>query len=553
MSSLLRRFSVLCAIAFAACSADPPPAPEPERESANNAAETAQILRSDLSLTSVSLESQNEAGFKPRRNLGAYPLDLPIDWAADPFTDENWRFQLNAWRMLDPYMTAWFETGESAYLEQAMTFVRDWYEFHVTNRKRNSFAWYDMSTGLRGQHIAVLENARQRGELDLTAQDTEMLADLARLHIRQTRRDGITASNHGFFQLAGVALLCRSFSEDRACRTMEDYIRREFSALMAGQFTDEGVHKEHSPDYHMFMMRAIERIGALKPYFADVDLDKVDSVAPWLVFPNGNNARIGDSEKTGKPLATDPQPSCLTGGACFAVGDFSKSGYAIIRDLPSNLPDSMLFVTGMAHSGVHRHADALSFELFEAGRFVFIDGGKYGYDDTPRRRYVLTSDAHNTIGLEGEPIAPRFYEEPGSYLSLIKSTSDGFVISGQVDVDKYFTLAREITYFPGQHLRVLDRLTSEKHQPYISQLLLAPDLTPDRIPGGFRVDLGSQIITARLESEGCEIEIVRGQAEPYLGWYSPSYQIMEPTSAVRALCPGRNRDIIWDIKLTSKT
>jgi len=512
----------------------------------------APIEKSDLFLTRLSLERQNKAGFKPRKNLAAYPLDLPLDWAADPFKDGNWRFQLNAWRMLDPYITAWFETGDPKHLENALRFIRDWYGFHIRDGKPNAFAWYDMSTGLRGQHIAVIENARQRGEITLTQQDADMLADLARLHIRQTRRDGITASNHGLFQLAGLALLCRSFPEDRACRTMDDYIRREFSILMKGQFTDQGVHKEHSPDYHMFMMRAIERMGALGRYFADVNMDKVEAVALWLVFPNGANARIGDSEKTGKPLDTNPEPSCLSEEVCFAVGDFTKSGYAIIRDLPSNAPDSMLFVTGMAHSGVHRHADALSFELFEAGRFVFIDGGKYGYDDTARRRYVLTSDAHNTVGLEGEPIAPRFYEETGSYLSPIKPTLDGFVVSGVVDVDDYFTLSRELTYFPGKHLRIADTLSAKKRRPYVSQLLLAPDLTPDRTANGFSVDLGQQILTGRLESEGCEIEIVRGQAKPYLGWHSPAYQIMEPTSAVRAVCPGQNRDIVWDIRLTPK-
>ena len=408
-----------------------------------------------------------------------------------------------------------------------------------------------MSTGLRGQHIALLENARQRGELAVSIEDTEMLADLARLHIRQTRRNGITASNHGLFQLAGLALLCRSFSEDRSCLTMDDYIRREFSILMDGQFTDEGVHKEHSPDYHMFMMRAIERMGALQPYFADVDMDAVEAVAPWLVFPDGSNAHIGDSEKSGKPLDKDHAPTCLSGGQCFAVGDFTKSGYAVIRDLPSASPDSMLFVTGMAHSGVHRHADALSFELYEAGRFVFIDGGKYGYDDTAKRRYVLTSDAHNTIGLESGPIAPRFYEETGSYLSPIQNTSDGFLISGEVTVEDRFNLVRNLTYVPGESLQIKDKLTANTSQSYVSQLLLAPDLTPKPSAQGFRLDLGDQILTAQLKTTGCRIEIVRGQGSPFLGWYSPSYQLMEPTSAIRAICPGKTREIIWDIKLSA--
>lgn len=545
-----RHYSVLSLLALAACGAETAPVLAPQAPDARKTADVPPILKGDLFLTRVSLDRQNDAGFKPRKNLAAYPLTLPIDWAADPYTDENWRFQLNAWRMLDPYMAAWFESGDAVHLEQAMEFVRDWYGFHIKSRTGNSFAWYDMSTGLRGQHIALLENARLRGDLNLNVEDAEMLADLARLHIRQTRRDGITASNHGLFQLAGVSLLCRSFPEDRACRTMDDYIRREFSTLMAGQFTPEGVHKEHSPDYHMFMMRAIERMGALQPYFIDVDMDIVADVAPWLVFPNGQNARIGDSEKTGNPLAKDPDPTCLPDAQCFAVGDFTTSGYAVIRDLPSGSPDSMLFVTGMAHSGVHRHADALSFELYEAGRFVFIDGGKYGYDDTAKRRYVLTSDAHNTIGLNTGPIAPRFYEEPGSYLNPIKTTSDGFQISGKVDVEDHFLLSREITYMPGQSLRIKDSLTAEKRQPYVSQLLLAPDLTPQAMPNGFRVDLGTQVLTAQLESENCRINIVRGQVSPYLGWHSPSYQVMDPASAIRAICPGKAREITWDIKLS---
>ena len=404
-----------------------------------------------------------------------------------------------------------------------------------------------MSTGLRAQHVAVLENARQRGQITLDETDTQMLADLARWHIRQTKRAGITESNHGLFQLAGLALLCRSFAENRNCRGMDGFIRREFSALMAGQFTEEGVHKEHSPDYHMFMMRAIERMGALQPYFVDVDMQAVEKIAPWLVFPNGKVARIGDSERANKPLAKDPEPSCISGDQCFAVGDFTASGYAIIRDLPSAEPDSMLFVTGMAHSGVHRHADALSFELFEDGRFIFIDGGKYGYDDTAKRRYVLTSDAHNTIGLGGEPIAPRFYSEPGSYLEPILSTPDGFKVSGEVEVENRFKLKRDFTYHPGKSLHIRDTLSADRPQPYVSQLLLAPDLKPQLISNGFRVDLGDRHLTARLESKACKIDIAKGQTSPFLGWYSPSYQRMEPVSAIRATCPGKDREIIWDM------
>ena len=54
-------------------------------------------------------ERQSTLGFQPpgRTDLPPWPLVLPLDWNADPYNDSNWRFHLNAWRMLDPLIKAW--------------------------------------------------------------------------------------------------------------------------------------------------------------------------------------------------------------------------------------------------------------------------------------------------------------------------------------------------------------------------------------------------------------------------------------------------------------
>ena len=39
-----------------------------------------------------------------RRDLPPLPFRLPFDWHADPLSDRNWMFNLQAWRMLDPYL-----------------------------------------------------------------------------------------------------------------------------------------------------------------------------------------------------------------------------------------------------------------------------------------------------------------------------------------------------------------------------------------------------------------------------------------------------------------
>jgi hypothetical protein len=245
---------------------------------------------------------------------------MPIDWGANPFADDNWRFQLNAWRMIDPLLGEYFETGDPSHLNDAFGYVRDWHRHNIVEGRGNTFRWKDMATGIRAMHIAFLENARQRGVLQLSDADAQMLRDMAALHVARTVQDGISLNNHGLFQLAGMALTCRIYENDPACDAADIFIRKELDNLLSEQFTAQGVHKEHSPDYHLFMIRALDRVGALHPYMGEIDMVAIEAVSPWLAFPDGTLGRFGDSEKTGAPLADDPAPACLTDGECYAVG-----------------------------------------------------------------------------------------------------------------------------------------------------------------------------------------------------------------------------------------
>ena len=483
-------------------------------------------------------------------------MSFPINWNADPFKDRNWRFQLNAWRMLDPYVNAYFATDDVTYLYNAMEYVRDWYDFNLVRDEENEYRWYDMATGIRGMHIALLENARQRQVIDLDARDAAMLRHLAAEHVRMTRQDGISQNNHGLFQLAGLALICRAYKDDPLCEGIPDLVRSELNALMDDQFTHEGVHKEHSPDYHAFMLKAVKSIGAIQPYLDPVDFDAIEEALPWMAFPNGRLAWVGDSASRTKPLASDPVPTCLTENSCYAVGDFTSSGYAIIRDLPSKNPDSMIFMTGMSYSPTHRHADALSFELFENGRMIFVDGGKYGYEESPKRQYVLTAGAHNTVGLRDTIIGSNQYEGMGSFLSPIETGNDGFKISGSTSVTRMYTHDRTLHYWPGKALEIHDAVKAtgrRKRAPFVSQLLLAPDLEPVMREDGFDVKLDQEKMVVDLIAPGCRITSARGQTDPLRGWHSPSYLELVPATSVQAECPGRKADIRWSIHFTDSS
>lgn len=44
-------------------------------------------------------EDLKDKGFQPRKDLPPWPFHLPINWAVDPFKDNNWKFNLEHVRL----------------------------------------------------------------------------------------------------------------------------------------------------------------------------------------------------------------------------------------------------------------------------------------------------------------------------------------------------------------------------------------------------------------------------------------------------------------------
>lgn len=482
--------------------------------------------------------------FSARVGTDAWPLELPLDWNADPFHNVNWQFQLHALRMIDPLLSSFFNTGNEEHLREAFTYVRDWFRYHYEEHKSSRMEWYDMAAGIRAMKLALFLDRYQAGQLDLSPEDARILAVVVDEHAGRLQNESyIAKNNHGLLQVFGLNLLCAAAKDRTSCANGRAFAGTMFARLLHDQFTEEGVHRENSPAYHEFVRRTIASLNSeptAKIPGADTQelLRRVARIKPWLIDPQGNFVAIGDSSGRGKPLA-------LKAASEVAVGDFTKSGYGIVRD-----KNSMLFMMGMAHKFTHKHADDLSFVLFEHGRPLFIDSGKYGYNDNPMRRYVMSAAAHNTVSLLDRDIKPKDVVLVGSELNPIEREGDLFKLSGKVERPGLFTQHREIQYRPDRQLIVRDEISSDREWQFVSSLHLARDLTPQLVEGGFDVPLQDEkIVKARLSETDCRIEMVRGQEKPILGWESVAYLKMEPASVVRAICPGRNRSITWTIAL----
>lgn len=495
-------------------------------------------------------EASADGQFKPRGDIDPWPLTLPLDWAADPFQEANWQFQLHSWRMTDPLLAAYFEDEDPAHLEAAMIFVEDWYDYHVEREETADYSWYDMAVGILALRIAFLIDATRSGEIEADRARTNMLNELAALHAENLKDWGnLNLGNHGLFQAAGLNLLCEVANHIPECSDGHVVAQEMFDKVMSTQFTSQGVHAENSPSYHFFVTNVARGIASLRRLGSEDWLEKADEVAEWLTLPDATVVPVGDSDGLRRAMTDDPEHTeCLAAGQCFAVAPYNASGYGIVRSLPSNGENqSMLFVQGMAHNLVHKHADDLSFILYEFDRPIFIEGGKYGYKRDSWRRYVQSPASHNTIGLDRDYISPTTVVTHGSHIGPTEVSDGAFAIAGAYERTELFDHRRSFRYVPGVSLDIEDQIFNRTEDGIITSLHLAPDLEPILSGEGFEVDLGQKTLTAELRGD-CEISLHRGEEDPILGWRSQSYLRVEPITTVRALCPANTTELGWSIR-----
>jgi len=496
--------------------------------------------------------------FQPRPDLPAWDSSLPVDWAADPFGDRNWQFQLHAWVNMDYWLYA-YQDGDGSALEESVAIALDWAQFHLGHGRKSAFQWYDLAVGVRASRLAFLLDNVLVGTLDVEEEDWTALLHLAELHVQKLRQPSfLSDGNHGLFQLAGLNALCAVIDWRRVCDGARSYVYETFSKLFDFWFTVEGVHRENSPNYHGIVVDAIKRLRIAErieiPGLRAL-IEEADRVTPWLTYPDGRWVPVGDSAGRGPRLTGPVELTCLEAGrGCWAVKDLTESGYAIIRSAPGVEEASMLFVNAMfvdvkGEVIRHKHADDLGFVLIEGGREIFVDSGKYGYHKDRMRGYVLSARAHNIPSLVGSPIDPRRLGPAETQLQPIETTESGFVVEGFVDRTGLLRHQRTFTYVPGSSLTITDRLYNRTGYRWQSNLHLAPELHPVLTESGFVVEVGDFRVDASFDGEGCSIDMERGATEQYQGWVSVGYLEMIPATVVRATCPAGVVETSWDIAI----
>ncbi|MGB5325937.1 MAG: alginate lyase family protein, partial [Pseudomonadales bacterium] len=194
---------------------------------------------------------------------------------------------------------------------------------------------------------------------------------------------------------------------------------QEIPEQLQEQMLPDGGHYERSPQYHCLMVENIldilnlaqnnpSRIGKAFPavlrQHAESALAFIEDIAPAdTLLPLFNDSAQGIApevsalQRYAKHLfgyvvnagSADPHVVCR---ADFGLIGFRTAQAALLFDCGE---------PGPKYQPGHTHCDLLSFELAWGGLPLIVDTGVCEYEPGPRRHYLRSTAAHNTISIDG--------------------------------------------------------------------------------------------------------------------------------------------------------
>jgi hypothetical protein len=481
---------------------------------------------------------------------------------------------------------AYWLTGDERYAREFRSQVLDWI---VSNRYKRGVNWAcTMDVGIRAVNwIWGFYFFRESSALD-----SEFLPAFLRslvLHARFIRSNleyrtatvrGETRrlnSNHYLSNLIGLLYIALLFPELAAPGDLEFAKTELFTEIFEQTYAD-GADYEHSTFYHRLVTEIflsavllLKRNGHAIPFQVDERLVAMGAYIADYLRPDGTAPQIGDADNgrlhplTLREMADHRYLPVVIASAynrrdlrvverdleaLWWIGDvpsrpgkarssaiYAQRGFAILRGGGAHVFVSAAAV-GMHGQGSHSHNDILSFEYWSQGRAWIVDPGTYLYTPDPAsRNYFRSTQAHNTVRIDGSEINP-FYAD-----RLFQMTDRAPVMcNAWIDGDEVVEIDAQHDGYNGvRHrrrcrlnkatgdLEVQDSFDGEGTHSFEWFFHALPDTTVSVEGARARLCYGSRNLEIQAEQNG--FPPVAAGFVPALvweigeGWYSPSYGV----------------------------
>lgn len=199
---------------------------------------------------------------------------------------------------------------------------------------------------------------------------------------------------------------------------------------------------------------------------------------------------------------------------------------------------------GFLSIAAHGHADALSFVMHVDGHPIITDAGTYTYHTEQEwRNYFIGTLAHNTVRVDqtdqAKSTGPTMWTDHyQSQVLLHESHPDKDVILATHNGYEKLEVnhQREIILDKKQEtITITDQIFVKGKRQHLLEipLHLHPGVQVAQVNTHDYIlkAQGARHVHVKTD-KALEVSLVKGQTQPVLGWFSPSFQIKEPTTVI---------------------
>lgn len=508
-----------------------------------------------------------------------YGEDGHRDWYyKGPNNDREWAWLSNRHQQLNQVLTTYFKTGNPKYAIYIDLFLRDFIlkSQPYPEKKTRGSIWRGLEVSFR---------AKVWPRIFYSLINSEYLSDATKLLILSSlpdhgdyNRKYHAAGNWLTMELSGLTSIATNFPEYKRSEKWFAYAAEKMAESMVDQVYPDGVQKELTAHYHYVALKNFEEFkntcGLVNRKVSEFYVQTIESMYDYAaksLRPNGyiplNNDSdlmyhrdniLREAKDFKRPdweyIASNGQVGVKPATTSFfypwAGQLISRSGYEMDAHWS-------FFDVGPWGSG-HQHNDKLHLSISAFGDDFLVDAGRFAYSGEVAKKfrsYALSSQAHNTIAIDGkgQEKGPRIVAAPLDEAHY-KITSEYDFATGSFedfsDVEGTVKHQRSLFYLRGQFWIVVDRVITDRPREIETFWHWHPKC---------EIEQGDQMVQAkrgtgslRISPVGpgkFDLQRINGREPDLQGWYSPSYNVYEENTVTtyKTKIDG-NQTIVWLIQ-----
>ncbi len=399
-----------------------------------------------------------------------------------------------------------------------------------------------------------------------------MFLNILRLHGDFTADDKnyFLGHNHGIFQDRALAQLSVLFPNFEESNDWNKVANERLKLHLVEDFTNSGIHKEHSPSYHFLVLSLLMSINEFNTHYGinnnelEILIPKMQDYLSYIVKPDGTFPLVGDSGlENGLRLK---ESSVVSQNLLFmmAMKDEDKlgnycigyhdSGVGINKLELSNGQDFYFAIFSAFHNTIHKHSDDLSFVLTYGKTDYFVDSGKYNFvESNDFRQYIRSSFAHNSIVVDNISYNSRDEGNIGkSMLYGSECNLNYSIFQAKHTFYDGIEINRNVVIVYDKGILIHDLIVSDDEHNY-SQIFQIGNNVDVKINNNGSISMESMVDNTSMKlhqlDEVISFELYSGSLEPIRGWRSEIFNEINEITTISYFKSGETTEFQTLIEL----